>query len=442
LRDAADQIKAYLRELMNEASIPVYNIECRAKSLDSYAQKAVKTLEDGSAKYPNPATSISDCVAARIIVFTNVARERASEQIRSSCGTVEDHNPGDKKLNGYDSQHFVVDGVLDPGVEGRLKELAWYLNTRPGFEVQVRTVAAHAWAEYEHDVRYKPSGYRDLPGSMREKVDQLFVEAGGLRKYLDQTFNEIDAVLSQEDVETPDADDAGEIETGGDTSGALTDEALLEFMGGRYPDSEAASTEEITQLVAQLHATGLSTVGALEAAMSSVDADHVFALMDYQVPPTQGRRLDDELLAARGEKYVLATPHDREDRARLLRLRLKRVQGKTLIYRIEGEPSIGERYFSAARTFREMVKIVAMKGGVDAALLEGAVSQENDLDPSTRAVRIDTDAGGLWVSTNLKRSTAEEYCAELLKRVPGSGLKVLRAGDVILKAPGEPEPAA
>jgi ppGpp synthetase/RelA/SpoT-type nucleotidyltranferase len=49
-------------------------------------------------------------------------------------------------------------------VQRRYGALAEYLGKYQGLEIQVHSVAGHAWAEYEHDIRYKSGGYRELEG--------------------------------------------------------------------------------------------------------------------------------------------------------------------------------------------------------------------------------------------------------------------------------------
>jgi ppGpp synthetase/RelA/SpoT-type nucleotidyltranferase len=437
LRAAAVQLGLFLRELLDEASIQVHSVDSRAKSLLSYQAKAEKLDEHGAPKYDRPEAEIKDTVAARVIVYTNMARERIQSQIRDACVVHRETNPGDIKHNGYDSQHFHITGVRAAPARLRGKtDLVWYLATRPGLEVQVRTVAGHAWAEYEHDVRYKPSGYRDLSPAERAHVDQLFSEAGGLRKYLDRTFDEIEAVLrppgaNESVVQQPEADLP---ESGADE---FTDDSLRAYLAGRYPEAEEPDSDDVIQMLTSLVDAGLKTPDALEAALSTIDPLHVQSLMDYQVTPTSVRRLEDELLAALGSDYIRATVGDADSRrAWLLQARYSRVRGKILIYNVRGLPGVPESVpMSSARTFREIVRVVAEQSGVEGAQLAGAVSLANDLDVSARARQLKTPAGRLWVHSNLSRALAEQYIAALLEKLPNRGITVYRAGEEILRTP-------
>ncbi|WP_417504696.1 hypothetical protein [Microbacterium sp.] len=161
LAKAALEIRSFLTELAQSASITVHAIDSRSKSLDSYVKKSCKEGHDGIPKYSDPATQIRDCVAARAILFTRDARDLFVQVLLLHTKVIEHVNPGDLKFNGYDSEHLVISDLNDEGVKKRYPALTRYLLDFSGLEIQLRSVAAHAWAEYEHDVRYNARG---VPG--------------------------------------------------------------------------------------------------------------------------------------------------------------------------------------------------------------------------------------------------------------------------------------
>ncbi|WPF83901.1 hypothetical protein SANBI_001611 [Sanguibacter sp. 4.1] len=442
LRSAADQLDAFLRELMDEATIKVYRIDSRAKSLDSYQQKSER-IKDGRPKYSSPADQIEDCIAARIIVFTNEARDRACERVREIADGCVQHNPGVLKSNGYDSEHFTIPQIASstPQLAGKT-DLVWFLDSRPALEIQVRTVAGHAWAEYEHDIRYKHSGYGDLPLSVREKVDQLFTEAGGLRKNFDTTFGEIQQLLESSDgTEDPGSGGAelNEAEST-DTQVEIDSASLLGFLEAQYPDALPTRDGTLAWLVRILEAVGFSTINEIEASLSNIDSEHVASLMDYQFEPTTARRLDDDLLAALGERYIALTGpglgRGGRDRTQLLEWRLRRVRKKIFIYEVTGDPRLEDKHLSAARTFREVARLVAEELGLSDAVITGAVSlTEEGLNPSARARKVSTSDGDLWVATNLNRSEAERLIEQLLGVLTSVHITVRRAGETLFESP-------
>jgi len=336
LGKAAEEIHRCLQDLSTEASIPVHKIETRAKGLKSYQEKSERLKPDGSLKYPNPGGAIDDCVAARVIVFTTRAREDFVALLQQRFEVKEHINPGKIKNNGYDSDHLIVTGFIGEQTGVRYPELVKFFAKRPGLEIQIRTVAGHAWAEYEHDVRYKSAAYRNLDPHAKSQVDQWFVEAGGLRRYLDQVFNEIDTLLlptvetssiteneREQDIAKSAVDEFPDPII--DNSGpALDSESLRRYIADRYHgDLTPDTTDAIQELLEHLRELGITTVSGLESVLAGQDSSQIAERMEYSGPVSGARRLDDELLATFTSRYV-ETALD-ETRAHLLKLRLRRV---------------------------------------------------------------------------------------------------------------------
>src|SRR4029078_10543916 len=80
---------------------------------------------------------------------------------------------------GYASRHLLVG--LDAGREEQPAYVA--LGTRRA-QVQIRTVLQHAWAEFEHDIRYKG----DVPDEHEPDLDRRFTLAAGLLELADREF--------------------------------------------------------------------------------------------------------------------------------------------------------------------------------------------------------------------------------------------------------------
>ncbi len=446
LAAAAADLRNYLEGLAVEASIQVHTIESRAKSLQSYVGKATAT-RDGIPKYDDPRGQIHDCVAARVMLFTTRARTDFAEILLNRTKVLSRHNPGDTKHNGYDSEHLIITGFSDQDARARHVALAKYFDEYPALEIQLRSVAAHAWAEYEHDIRYKPGAYQALSSIDRAQVDQWFMEAGGLRRFMDQLFDQIQDLLQPEsdrpDTEEPSADfpDAGvELVLPEESDGReLTPETLYEVIEQRFPHDEVGDRKVVAELASHLGALAVVTVGGLESALSEIESDQVGRLMDYPTPPTGVRRLDDELLAVFTDRYVAAA--DDPDRAHLLRLRLRRVRGKFAIYSIDDGARVSRRPVAAARAVRQLAELVAARYGAQAAVVNDAIALEPGvLGRSAHARLVQVGDAELYVTTNLGRSWAEAIMRELLARAPGSGWRVLRAGDVLVEAPGDQPP--
>jgi hypothetical protein len=178
-----------------------------------------------------------------------------------------------------------------------------------------------------------------------------------------------------------------------------------------------------------VHGLELDSIDALADALQDVDTRRVASLMPNDTQPTAVRRLEDDLLAHFGAEMLAVSENLGLRSGLILEGRLRRLRGKLLIYTITGEEKLDGVFLTAARTFREMVRLVAEKSGTEQATIPGFVSLENDLDASARAKQIRTKNGPLWVNTNLSRSSAESAILTLLHRLSDDEVDVLRAGD-------------
>ena len=162
------------------------------------------------------------------------------------------------------------------------------------FEVQIRTVLQHAWAEFEHDIRYKRRGNT---GKLAPEVDRAFTLAAGLIELADQQFDLIAAQQSATDTTAPiDLDVKFTAET---LPGII---ALLH--GNTIPQSRLEHYHWLEEL---LHAHGLTTVAQLTELMSPANLERVKTALHYTFQPGQVRIIDDLLLAAFGEEHIAKT---------------------------------------------------------------------------------------------------------------------------------------
>jgi ppGpp synthetase/RelA/SpoT-type nucleotidyltranferase len=438
----ARETRRFLEELASDAAIDIHLVEARAKTLESYTEKSTRTNKDGSPKYTGPADQIHDCVAARLITYTIRTRDLLASLIEDLCILREPrHNPGEGTHNGYDSEHLVICGIKDSATRGHFGKLAKYLDKYQGLEIQVRSVAGHAWAEYEHDTRYKSGNYNALTDDDKKRVGRYFAEAGGMRRYMDKIFDEIEELLRPQDV-GPIGDPVQGIDepsTQPFDPTPLSAETLNEFIANRFPNDEPGEASYLAALASQLSGLNIATVGQLDAALSVLEEGQVARLMDYPNKPNRIRKIDDELLHVFQDRYVDAT--DDLDRRRLLRLRLRRVRGRFTIYSLEGLD--GTLPVAAARAVRNLAKFVAERIGIERTTITGVIgANQSDVTPGWIPKEVETSVGSIYVATNLNRAHAEELMADLVSRVPGSGVQVRRAGDLLFPAPLIPEETA
>lgn len=463
---AADEAQLYLTRLLTEASIIAHDISARAKSIKSFQNKCEHK------NYDDPIKEVTDTVAVRIITYSITDRDRAVELIRerfltkkTSTGGAEDRNPGTEKgddRRGYDCHHFVVTGESAAASTDWLVvggHLAEYFKTFGGLEIQVRTVAAHAWAEFEHSRRYKGAAYDSVSPHNQKTVDQLFGAASDARRALDETFIAIDRVLAN-----PHADDIIDndqpfdpsynqdlnSDAYGRASVALTPKELGVYLHERFPDDGIPSPAGLDFASKIVSTFKIRSVLELNEILNSIDSDKVRTLMGSASPVTTVRRLDDELLARYGNEYISATYDlgNVPNRKQQLEWRFDRLRGKVSdahfkTYQILGPDAplaLVNNKLTAVGAFRELVHIIGNKSArFDEILsdhqghLKFAISRDKQLLlPSARAREISLDDGStVWVATNLSRNYSSTLMQELLSAFSELDLMVTSNGEDI-----------
>ena len=159
----------------------VDRISFRAKTPQSFLQKA----NNEKKTYKQPLIDIEDQVAGRVIVFFVEDILLVAEQLRSTFVTLEEEakKPATDDAFGYESHHFTF--ALPPiDLPAGWKEL----KKKPAvFELQVRTLFMHAWAEPQHDIGYKDQGFLDAARENRRKLAHSAAMAWGA----DQAFQQL-----------------------------------------------------------------------------------------------------------------------------------------------------------------------------------------------------------------------------------------------------------
>ncbi len=147
----------------------------------------------------------------------------------------------------------------------------------------------HAWAEFEHDIRYKGS----VPVEHATEFDRRFTLAAGLLELADQEFAAIRDRLRGATTASADDDDP-----------RIAPSELAAFLAGQYDDAGWSRTEHYSWISGLLLELGVTTLVELAEVLRSVDEDAIREQMAYRYPPGAVRRLDDALLSSFGEQYV------------------------------------------------------------------------------------------------------------------------------------------
>ena len=271
---AATSAVAVIGGILDEAGINYLTIDGRAKSIASFAEKATRT-ESGKALYVDPLTDIGDQLGVRVITYVRDDVEAVAALLAEQLPVLDDRDFGELTASqgrfGYASRHLQVE------IEGRV------------VQVQLRTVLQHAWAEFEHDIRYKGT----VPVEHASEFDRRFTLAAGLLELADQEFSAIRERLRG----------AAPTETAGDDPRIAPGE-LAAFLAGQYADAGWSRTDHYAWISGLLLELGITTLVELAELLRATDEAAIGARMDYRYPPGAVRRLDDALLSAFGERYV------------------------------------------------------------------------------------------------------------------------------------------
>lgn len=280
---ATEQYLKLVTSLLDEAGINYLSITARTKSVDSFAMKANRRAADGAPMYTDPLVEITDQVGLRVITYLREDVDAVANLLAEEMRLLDDQDMGLQTARqgrwGYASRHLLF------GVEGEQYPAS----------IQVRTVLQHAWAEFEHDVRYKGS----IPAEHVSELDRRFTLAAGLLELADREFTEI-----RERLRLTMTDDEDDVPPGFLRDARIATPVLATYLGNRFPDAGWSRTDHYGWISGLLLELGITSLDALTTALDSVDTDEINRLMDYRYPPGAVRRLDDALLAVFDDRYI------------------------------------------------------------------------------------------------------------------------------------------
>ncbi len=305
----ADTFVALVTAVLDDAGINYLSVTGRAKSVASFAAKAARTL-DGEPVYPSPLADITDQIGVRVITYVHSDVAAVADLLRDQGVVLDDRDMGQETASegrfGYASRHLLLElGASDAPEHEVLRGHR--------AQVQIRTVVQHAWAEFEHDIRYKGT----IPDEHVPDLDRRFTLAAGLLELADREFSMIRDRLQ--------AGMTGVADQGEDDDPRISPRELAAFLAGQYSDAGWSRTEHYAWISGLLLELGITSLSELADALRPLDGADLNERMDYRYPPGAVRRLDDALLATFGDSYVRL--HGNADREAALQARLMKLAG-------------------------------------------------------------------------------------------------------------------
>ncbi|HEX2705218.1 MAG TPA: hypothetical protein VHM65_05625 [Candidatus Lustribacter sp.] len=283
---ASEAFVALVTGILDDAGINYLSVTGRAKTVASFAAKATRR-EGDQLVHRDPLRGITDQVGVRVITYVQSDVLAVAELLADQLSVLEDRDLGRETARagrfGYASRHLLVS--LDEG------EHPAYHPTRCA-SVQLRTVLQHAWAEFEHDIRYKGT----VPPEHVPDLDRRFTLAAGLLELADREFSTIRDVLQ--------AGMGGLAPTADEGDPRISAQELATFLAGRYASAGWSRTEHYAWICGLLLELGIASLDELSDVLRAIDTTAITGHMGYRYPAGAVRRLDDDLLARFGTRYV------------------------------------------------------------------------------------------------------------------------------------------
>ncbi|WP_312282556.1 hypothetical protein [Pseudescherichia sp.] len=173
------QISFVLESLLKQNNIQYLSVESRTKPIVDINEKISRK------SYKKPIEQLTDISGVRVILYLEEDVNKVSEIIRNTFNVdAENSSDNTQRLStdkiGYRSTHFVCDIGHD---RSNIAEYSSYIDLK--FEIQVRTILQHAWANLTHDRVYKLGN--KLPENIQRKVNLY----SGMLEVVDIGFSEI-----------------------------------------------------------------------------------------------------------------------------------------------------------------------------------------------------------------------------------------------------------
>jgi ppGpp synthetase/RelA/SpoT-type nucleotidyltranferase len=160
-----DLLQDDLRKKIEDAGLVIHSLGGRVKSRSSVERKLARpdrTYRD--------LLEVTDLLAFRIVTYSEDVIAEVARVVENAFEVDFEHSVNklhheDSQRFGYRSLHYVCSLPQERG-----SGLGTYAS-KIRFEVQIRTVLQHTWAEIEHDVGYKAA--EQLPREFRRRFSQI-----------------------------------------------------------------------------------------------------------------------------------------------------------------------------------------------------------------------------------------------------------------------------
>lgn len=253
----ATKVAEILREVLEDEEIEYHDIPSRAKEIESFRRKAAQE------RYTDPTTEITDLAGVRVITYVESEARKVAELVERLFDidreqSIDKSNELGVNRVGYRSIHYVASL---PAERLALPECKKFSELK--FEIQVRTILQHTWAEIEHDRNYK------FRGVLPPEIQRRFAILSGTLELADREFDTIARDIDSYSEKVAAETEAGRLEIPINTT------SLRQYMSSRFKDAIEAGLEptfgpgddQATAIVQELADFGIANLSELDAAI-------------------------------------------------------------------------------------------------------------------------------------------------------------------------------
>lgn len=299
-----DSLKNILSKVLNENKISFHSIEARAKDIESFGEKSIKHSDENPSepKYLKPLDEITDLAGVRIITFFPKTIDEIDKLLHSQFHIIEKNDKSEilkkeEKL-GYHSIHYLVK------FNSKRVDLPEYQNFENLIaEIQVRTILQHAWAEIEHDIKYKSTIL--IPQSIKRRLISL----AGLLEIADREFQSI-----QDDDKKLKSEGRKLVKLGKFNNISITPDSLKNYLDKKLGKDARISSFSYTYQAKDLIKMGFKTLDQIDDCISDFIDNTIVESAVWGNRQGQLWRFEDYLLAGLGEQFIKLHPRIERDK--------------------------------------------------------------------------------------------------------------------------------
>ena len=190
LENLASNLRLEIKDRLKDLE-RVDKISARVKSVDSFKDKAGKETKEGQLKYAEPLKEIQDLIGLRIVVYYEDDFEQIKKIIEPYFNRVEKRRitPDDEAEFGYEGLHYIF--FIPEHHLGSYRNNTIIPNF---FELQIKTLFQHAWAQAGHGLGYKPKC--EFSKEQRRKLAFVAAQSWGADQILNDLFRKTTEIMN------------------------------------------------------------------------------------------------------------------------------------------------------------------------------------------------------------------------------------------------------